>query len=329
MRVLIVTPAPSGSLKGNRITAQRWGGLLSGLGHAVTIAEQFDGQSCDVLVALHARKSARSIRRFRAAVPDTPIVLALTGTDLYGDIHINKRAKESLELADRLVLLQEHGRRELPKHLRTKARVIHQSVSWMRPPAVPLKSVFEICVMGHLRAVKDPFRAAMAARRLPSSSRIRIVQIGAALTTAMEKRARREMEINHRYQWLGELSRQAALKRLARCRLLVLTSKLEGGANVISEAIVLGVPVISSRISGSIGLLGSGYPGYFPVGDTRVLTKMLSRAEQEPKVLRQLTSRCQELKPLFDPRAEQACWQQLLDEFAIVVVRSANKTNPP
>ena len=65
MRLLIVTPAPKGSRKGNRITADRWLRLLRELGHRVAIADEFRDQPCDVLIGLHARKSAASIWRFR------------------------------------------------------------------------------------------------------------------------------------------------------------------------------------------------------------------------------------------------------------------------
>ena len=83
------------------------------------------------------------------------------------------------------------------------------------------------------------------------------------------------------YRWLGELSREKALRLLSRCRLLALTSEQEGGANVVSEALAASVPVLSSRIAGSVGLLGEDYPGYFPVGDTEALARLLGRAETD------------------------------------------------
>lgn len=93
---------------------------------------------------------------------------------------------------------------------------------------------------------------------------------------------------------------------------MVLTSRMEGGANVVSEAIAASVPVISSRISGSIGLLGKDYPGYFPVGDTRALADLLRRAETDKRFYRRLKSRCRRLAPLFDPKRERLSWAKLL-----------------
>ena len=195
-----------------------------------------------------------------------PSSLLLTGTDLYGDIHTDASAQESLEMADRFILLQPAGIEELSEHLRHKAWVIYQSIT--APPGrfVPKKNVFELCVLGHLRPVKDPFRTAMAARQLSPSSRIQVVHVGGALTDDMRVQADAEAAINPRYRWLGELPRWRALRVLARSRVLVLTSQMEGGANAVCEAIACSVPVISSRISGSIGLLGEDYPGYFPAG---------------------------------------------------------------
>jgi len=313
MKILIVTPAPPRSRKGNRITALRWARLLRQLGHSVQLSQTFEGQNCDLMIAVHARRSARSVVRFRDAYAQSPLLLLLSGTDLYGDLGHHAAAIQSCRLADRLILLQPHGIGELPEELRKKSRVIYQSVS---PPRTkpPLARSFEVSVIGHLRPVKDPFRTAMAARNLPESSRIIVNHIGAALSQSMRLRAVAETRKNPRYRWRGELPRWKTMQRLARSRLLVLSSKMEGGANVISEAIVAGVPVISSRISGSIGLLGENYPGYFEVGDTAALTDLLERAETDASFYSGLNSKCRELQPLFDPARERQSWQELLDE---------------
>lgn len=315
MKILIVTPAGSGSRKGNRITAERWARLLRSLGSRVTIAQEYQDQPCDAIIALHARKSARSIARFHRAHPGKPLIVALTGTDLYQDLRQSAVARRSLELATRLILLQRLGLQELPKGVRQKARVIHQSAQASRPLPQPLRTVFEVSVIGHLRPVKDPFRTALAARRLPTCSRIRVVQMGAALSPGMAKRARAEMQQNPRYRWLGELPRWQARRRLARSRLLVLSSKMEGGANVVSEALAASVPIVSSRIAGSLGLLGHDYPGYFRVGDTRQLGNLLARVENDLAFYNGLKRWCAGLASLVDPAHERAGWQSLLAEL--------------
>lgn len=315
MKILIVTPAPPGSRKGNRITALRWAGILRSLGHRVAIVEAFQRQQCDLLIALHAAKSHDSVVRFRERYPDRPIILALTGTDLYGDIHTDPEAVESLELADRLIVLQPLGVYELPPRFRKKARVIFQSVKAPARLETPRDGVFEVCVIGHLRPVKDPFRTALAARLLPASSRIQILHVGAALSEDMAETAREEMKVNPRYRWLGEKSRTEALRLLSRCRLLSLTSASEGGANVISEALAVGVPVISSNIPGSMGLLGGGYPGYFPFGDTKKLAALLHRAETRKSYLEALRVHCGLVREIADPALEARRWRELLQEF--------------
>ena len=169
--------------------------------------------------------------------------------------------------------------------------------------------------MGHLREVKDPFRTARAARLLPTDSRVRVLHLGSALSEEMAQEARREMAENTRYRWLGERSHAKALRLLAKCRLLSLTSVLEGGANAISESIVVGVPVVSSRIAGSEGLLGEDYPGMFSVGDTAALAELLGRCETDAPFLADLTARCRVLKPLFAPSLERQLWETLPNEM--------------
>jgi putative glycosyltransferase (TIGR04348 family) len=328
MRVRLVTPAPARSRKGNRVTALRWARLLRQLGHRVRVDVAYTGQPCDVLVALHAGRSFPSIARFHEEHPDRPLVLALTGTDLYDQIHTSPEARQSLELAWRLVVLQPLGVEELPKPLRPKARVIYQSVEPPRVRPAPRPGVFEVCVVGHLRPVKDPFRTAEAARLLPAASRVRVLHLGAALSEDMAARARAEEAANPRYRWLGELPRWKALRVLARSRLLSLTSQLEGGANVISEALVVSVPVVSSRIPGSVGLLGRDYPGYFRFGDTRALADLLHRAESDPAFYQALKVRCEERRGLFEPAREMQSWQDLLREFSRDPKGSAGRSPP-
>ena len=315
LKVCLVTPAPPGSRKGNRVTALRWAGILRALGNRVVVREEYRDERCDLLIALHALRSFPSMARYRTARPDAPLVLALTGTDLYGSIHTHADARKALDLATRLILLQPLGLAELPEAVRAKARVIYQSVPAPRVTVAPRADQFEVCVMGHLRPVKDPFRTALATRLLPPESRLRVLHLGGALSDDMAAQARAEAADNPRYRWLGDVPRWKALRILSRCRLLALTSVLEGGANVVSEALAASVPVLSSRVAGSVGLLGETYPGYFPVGDTAALAHLLTRAECDAGFYRALHDWCTNLRPLVDPAREQHGWAALLHEL--------------
>ena len=324
MRIGIITPAPPHSKYGNRVTALRWARILKGLGHRVSVRQEYTGESFDLLIALHAKHSHPSVSRFHDKHPESPLIVALTGTDLYRDLGKDREARESLELAARIVALQPKALEELRPELRERVRVIYQSVNGKSIGSGnhrPLKSVngatptFDVCVIGHLRPVKDPFRAAHAARLLPSSSRIRILHVGRAMTKEMEERARAEMRVNPRYRWVGERPRWQVHRILARSDLCVLPSLMEGGANVLSEAIVASVPILGSRIAGTVGILGEDYPGYFSAGNTRELVRLMIRAETDLPFLTELTNWCRQLAPQFAPAREEAAWHDLLREL--------------
>ncbi len=97
---------------------------------------------------------------------------------------------------------------------------------------------------------------------------------------------------------------------------MVLSSLMEGGANVVSEAVISGLPVLASRIDGTVGLLGEDYPGYFPVSDTAALGRLLRRVEAEPEFLAALASHCAARAPLFQSERERASVGALMAEFS-------------
>jgi putative glycosyltransferase (TIGR04348 family) len=316
LSAFIATPARPGSNTGNRVTALRWAKRLRELGWHVQIGEHWTGEPCDLLLALHARKSHASIVRHARDQPDQPRIVALTGTDLYGDLVTHDAAAtESLELATRLVVLQPRAIEPLPAHLRDKARVIRQSAAAV-PPG-PAQPGFVVYALSHLRDVKDPLLAAHAVALLPATSAIRVIHLGGAHDDTWQARAvEAERAAAGRWTWLGARSRTDALGLLASGQLLVLTSRSEGGANVVTEAIAAGVPVVSTRIDGSLGILGDDYPGYCEVGDAAGLAALLARCEAEPGFLAELRARVAALRPLVEPARERATWQELLHELA-------------
>ena len=313
MNIILITPAPPSSRSGNRTTALRWARILRELGHRVRVATQYRGGSADLMIALHAWRSADAIRRFREQHPDRPLVVGLAGTDIYDYIDRDPaRTLPSLALADRLVGLQDLAHRRLPRRHRGKFSVIHQSAQPLVRRANRRGRTFDVAVVSRLRAVKDPLRAATAARLLPDQSRIRIIHFGAAETAQWAHDARAEMRANPRYVWRGEKPSADVRRLLGRARALVLSSLNEGGANVISEAIAGRVPVLASRIDGSVGLLGRDYPGYFPVGDTAALARLLRRIEEDATFLASLRAAITRRAHLFTPRREKEAWHRLL-----------------
>jgi putative glycosyltransferase (TIGR04348 family) len=311
-RIAIVTPAAAGARNGNRHTAARWAAMLRSRGHRVAVMRSWQNGPCDVLIALHARRSHDSIARYREARPAGPLVVTLTGTDLYRDLPASAQARRSLDLADRVIVLQEAALRELPPAIRKKSSVVYQSSgSELRhaAPALP----FRIAVIGHLRSEKDPFRAP-AALALLSHPHIQVIHIGGALEPSMAGQARDWMAREPRYRWLGSLPHARTLGWLARSHLLVHSSVMEGGANVIVEAVRVGTPVLASRVSGNVGMLGPRYPGYYPLYDHAALARLIRRAMDEENFYKNLLSSMRERRPLFAPAEERRALLAVLNE---------------
>lgn len=313
MHIALITPYPPTARNGNAHTALRWARFLRSAGHRVEVAVEWDGQPADLMIALHARRSYAAIAGFAQAFPQRPLIVVLTGTDLYRDIHVDPAAQHALQLATRLVVLQTRGLDELAAPLQTKTRVIFQSAPTL---AAQLKRTrtFDICVVAHLRDEKDPLRAAHAAELLPTESRIRVLHVGVALTPEMAQQAE-HCRANPRWKWLGARPHADTRRLIAGCRLLIQSSRMEGGANTIVEAVSAGVPVLASYISGNIGMLGEDYSGYYPLADSGALANLMRRAETEPDFYAELAAQCAARAPLFEPRCERTAVQNLIKEF--------------
>lgn len=316
MKIILITPAKKQSKTGNRTTALRWARLLRGMGHRVTVQSDWDGTPGDMMVALHAWRSASSIARFRQQFPGRPLVVALSGTDIYRFQHSHpEETLCSMDMADAMVCLHDLVYRAIPGTYREKLHVIHQSAVPLTRARRPSVRAFDVCVVGHLREEKDPFRTARAARTMPAQSRLRVVHLGKAPNDDWAAQAHAEMEINPRYHWRGEVGAWRVREEFLKTHALVHSSIMEGGANVISEAVVADVPVIASDIDGNVGLLGENYPGYYPVADTETLCTLLQRAETEQDFLQLLKKHGNERKHLFTPERESRQWQTLLENL--------------
>jgi putative glycosyltransferase (TIGR04348 family) len=308
VKVGIVTPQGPAFRTGNRTTADRWARFLRELGHDVGVEQAWSGGDEDAGIFLHARKSHPSIKRY--AGTGRPLVVVLTGTDLYRDFS-EPETRESLELATQIIVLQEAAFEDLEERHRRKARVIHQSAEPVKREP-PSERSFDVLVVGNLRAEKDPFRAALAAKLLPRSSRVRVIHAGASPNEEWTKGARAHAASNPRYRWLGEASHPKVRELLARTRLFVQSSTMEGGANTVSEALAAGAPILASRIPGNTGMLGRGYPGYFPARDEEALARLLRRAETDAPFYALLAERCADMAPLSLPEREKEALKDLL-----------------
>ena len=310
-RIHIVTPAGAGARNGNRHTATRWASMLRGAGHRVAVSLAWEAERCDALIALHARRSHASILKLRQAGSAAPLLVVLTGTDLYRDLPASAEARRSLELADRVIVLQEAALLELPAPLRKKTRVVYQS-SDCTLRHTPPRGGFRLVVVGHLRAEKDPLRAVLALACLSNREDIELVHIGGALDPALGEEARSWMAREPRYRWLGSLPHARALGWIARSHALVVSSVMEGGANVIAEAARIGTPVLASRVSGNLGMLGRGYPGYYELHDEAGLAKLIRRAAGDRNFYNRLKLALRERRALFAPAAERSALLQVV-----------------
>ena len=330
-RIVVAAPVRPGTTSGNDVTAGRWADHLRALGHEVEVvpidesatsvagATQTALIEAEVLIALHARRCATVADWWSRVRQGQPLIVGLAGTDLYADMPEDIDAMRTVNAADALIVLQSAAVDRLAgfdERWGAKAHVIHQSVRDL-PERAPHPDELRIVVLAHLREVKDPLLAGRAAERLPAGSRVTVHHAGRAHDAEWAKAAADHAGANPRYTWHGELTPDEAMQLLATGHYLACTSTSEGGANVVTEAIAMGVPVIGTDIDGNTGLLGADYPALVPVGDERALCDLLYRLETDPHLVDELQLRTNDLARLTKPQTERAALAALIDSLQV------------
>lgn len=306
----IVTPGTRAANNGNWRTARRWAGFLAGIARPI-VQSEWRGEPADIAIALHAKRSATSIARLRDERPGVPLVLVLSGTDLYRDLPASPEAAHSLALADRIVALQADALAHVPPEHRGKCEVIHQS-STRLAAARKRRGRLDCVAVGHLREEKDPRTLWRALGLLDPRLPIRLRHVGAPLDPELGRQAQALAARDPRFRWSGALPHGLARCAIRDAHLLVHPSVMEGGANVIVEAITAGTPVVASRVSGNVGMLGPGYPGYFEAGDASGLAGLLASLVADPAALGALRRACEARKSLFTPARERGALRRLV-----------------
>jgi putative glycosyltransferase (TIGR04348 family) len=308
--VVIISPALQDANNGNWQTARRWAQMLS-KSHRTRIIMVWESEtdtacaSDEIMLALHARRSAASIAAWEQQRGSRSLIVALTGTDLYRDIHTDTLAQHSLDAAGQLIVLQELGVQSLPEKHRAKTHIVFQSTTSRKTLGKTAKHVNAVMV-GHLRDEKMPQTLFESAHLLNDEPSIRITHIGAGLDETLAQDAINTEALCAGYTWARGLKHAQTRQKIQRAHVLVHTSKMEGGAHVIMEAVCSGTPVLASRMDGNVGMLGANYDGYFPVGDAQALVALLRRCKNEPAFIDHLKQQCDKRAPLFAPASEQA-----------------------
>lgn len=304
-RVIIVSPALASANNGNWQTAKRYANMLATT-CTVRIVKEWDGaRTDDVLIALHARRSYSSIAAWYAQRGSEGLCVVLTGTDLYRDIKQDPQAQQSLAWAKSLIVLQPAGLAELPTKFQDKTRVLFQSTT-SRQTLLKTNRHVRAVMVGHLRSEKSPQTFFDVAAFLAKRGDIELHHIGGEHDQALAQQAHDTATKYPNYRFLGARTHEQTRRYIQRSHVLVHPSVMEGGAHVIMEAVCSGVPVLSSRIAGNIGMLGEDYDGFFTTGDAHELARLLIRFREDASFAVQLQMQCAQRAYLFEAARERS-----------------------
>ncbi len=300
----IVTPGTREANNGNWRTARRWAGFLAGIATPI-VQTEWDGEPADVAIALHARRSAASIGRLKSMRPDVPLVLVLSGTDLYRDLPGSAEARRSLELADRIVALQDDAIGHVPREHRGKCEVIYQSSPRLAPARKP-PGRLDCVAVGHLRDEKDPqtlWNALCAPG--PAAPHPR-----APHRSAAGSGPRQEGPRPHGERPALSLERRPPPRPRARGHPQGARPRAPVAHGRRGQRHRRGghrPEPASSRAGcrGTSACWGRSYPGYFEAGDAAGLARVLAALVERPSTLGALKRACAARRPVFSPARER------------------------
>ena len=289
--------------------------MLRAAGHRIRVLESpgspHQHLDLDVWIGLHAERSAASLELALAASPKVRAITVLTGTDLHREGGLSSLALKQLERSDRLVVLSPGGLELLPEELRSRTCTIPQVPGDLQP--APLREgTPTLAMLSHLRPVKDPLVVLEALGHLSESAPLRIVHAGEPLDPALASRCEQTSAEDPRYSYLGRLPREQALATLKSSHGLLLPSRSEGGASVLSEALLLGRAVIASDAPGITAFLPKTYGGIFPVGSASDLAALLERFAAQPPWRLELAEQCVAMGTQLRSVEEAKAWQDLV-----------------
>lgn len=313
MRVLIVTPYPLSGSNGNTITAKRLETILDIPPIRAEALHTHTPPPADILINLHATKTFPAAKHFKATNPNAKLITLITGTDLNQHLPAkHPHIAPALELADVIVVPHHHALPELPTSVHAKTKVIPASIVIPELPSLPPLPSPTIILPSHLREVKNPFLLNRALAVIPDLH-LHALLLGRELEAGLSQLAFQLQENDQRFRYLGELDHHQTLAHIRGATLTLNTSHQEGGPNAIAESIVLGTPVIASRIAGNVGMLGTTYPGLFTPDDPASLASLIKKFLTDPTFHNLLTQKTLALADHFHPAREQRSWLELLN----------------
>lgn len=270
--------------------------------------------------ALHARKGGAAW--LDHALPgDPPLVVSLTGTEIHRDLGDPAAAPRVLMALERAALVLASGRALLEA-----ARAVVPSIAGRsllvpkgaelppRDPGFDLRraaglprNAFVFLLPAGLRAVKDPlFALEPLARLRRRDPRVAFVHCGDALDGDLAEEFRRRAAGEPWIRSLGALPFRRMASAYAGASVVLNTSRSEGFANVLPEAMLAARPILASAVPSNAEAIRDGRTGllYAP-GDGEAFLRAAARLLRDGALRRRLGAAARrEARGRFSPAAE-------------------------
>ena len=294
------------------------------------IADRLREEKVDLL-HVHFAKQTAHVTMWAAALLNLPLTVTTHARDIFVPRN-EQRLLRVLEAADSIATISEYNaaylEEKLGRSVRNKTRVIRLGVNPSELPAREAPGEGEVCIASGLAEKKGVHVLLEAARLLRiRGRRISCTVVGSDpddSRLARYRKALEDSELSAMVSFPGALPHEKTMDLLTSASLCVMPSvkardgDMDGIPVCLMEAAAMGVPIVSTRLSGIPELVVHGETGLLAEpGDPESLADSLQWAADHPVDMERMAARGRDRAArMFDSAASARAVLSMMEEVA-------------
>lgn len=221
-------------------------------------------------------------------------------------------------LSDAVVTQTQNNKAYFPKLIQRKCRVIYNPVHLgdKKGMALHMQKKKQIVSVGRLVEQKN-YQMLLEAFAVfyKKHSDYSLVFYGEGRLKPVLQESAKKLKIQNQVIFYGSVS--DVFSKIACAQLFVMTSYFEGMSNALAEAMCLGLPVISTKVSGALELIQDGVNGFLvDIGDVKELADRMEYVTEHQKEAEKIAKNAVHLNEMLQIEQITDQWLDLIHKVS-------------